>query len=333
METPALFAGMDVAPRSSYQPPDASAAPRVVRADRSQASMEPIHLDDLLPDDHPARVVWEATGVLNLSAFYDAVRSRGAQAGRPATDPRVLVALWIYAATEGVASGRELEQLCYVHAAFKWLRGGLPVNYHTLNDFRCGHAQALDALMTDVLGRLTHGGLLSVTRITQDGTKVRACAGTGSFKRRETLEEHLKKAADHVQTLRRQADGEELGADPAALSNQRQAARRRAAEDRLSRITQAMEELAKVEAARAVHKDPKTREKPARASITEPEARKMRMPDNGYRTAHNVQFAQDAQSRAIVGVEVGNQGSDANVALWSALAYNLMHFGAALVAM
>jgi len=269
-------------------------------------------LDDLLPDDHPARVVWAAVGRLDLSAFADPIRSRGDAPGRAATDPRLLVSVWLYAYTEGVSSGRQAADLCDAdtgHAAYQWLCGGVTVNYHTLNDFRVNHRDALDELFTQVLGRLTHARLVRVERITQDGTKVRANAGSGSFGARGTLERHLADARDHVAALGRLGDEA-----PAAASARQRANQDRAAADRLGRLTRAMDELAKVEAAKAGQKDKPSKHKPAKASATDPEARMQKMPDGGYRPAYNVQFAQDPASRAIVGVAVAPDSSDKNQA-------------------
>jgi len=282
----------------------ATAPPRLRRADRAQMLLRPLSLEELLPADHPARVIDAAVGRLELSKFYEAIAARGESAGRSATDPRILVALWLYAATEGVGSGRQLESLCQQHAAYQWICGGVPVNYHTLNDFRTGHGAALDELFTQVLGRLMHAGLVQVSRITQDGTKVRASAGGKSFKARTKLEKSLDEARQQVEALKQLADE-----DAAASSRRQRAASEAAAADRLQRIEQAMQELNQLEAAKAQQKNKPSKQNPARVSTTDPEARMMKMPDGGWRPAYDVQLAQDPISRAIVGVDVTN-GSD-----------------------
>src|SRR5262245_43202937 len=127
---------------------------RVQRAERKQMELRASSLDDVLPDEHRARVIWDALEDLDLAGFYEPVGSREGGAGRPAIDPRILVALWLYATCEGVGSARELERLCSLHAAYRWICGGVSVNYHTLSDFRVGHERALDELMTQILGAL-----------------------------------------------------------------------------------------------------------------------------------------------------------------------------------
>jgi transposase len=260
-------------------------------------------LELLLPPDHVARTVWDVVQQWDFTRFEQDLRARGSDPGRAAADPRLLVALWLYAATQNVASGRELARLCAAHDAYRWLCGAVSINYHTLNDFRVQHEAALDDLLTQMLAVLTRAQVVRLERISQDGTRVRAAAGQSSFRRRGKLERHLQQARDHLAALKQLAD------DP-ALSAQQRAARQRAAQDKSARVTQALAELEKVEQAKAQQKNKPSKGQPPRASFTDPEARLMRMPDGGTRPAYNVQFASDPVSRAIVGVAVSTSGSD-----------------------
>lgn len=310
MNTATLFP--DVAPQGEDQDvqrvqPAAAEPPRLRVPNREQSLLVPIDIDALLPADHLARTIWAIVQQWDLSKFLETVRARGSEPGRSAADPRMLLALWLYAATQNVATGRELDRLCSRHDAYRWLCGGVSVNYHTLNDFRVAHEEALSELLTQMLAVLLRAKVVHLERITQDGTRVRAGAGAQSFKRRDTLEKHLEQARAHLQALKELAD------DP-ALSAQQRAARDRAAREKVQRVEGALEELAKVEEAKAQQKNKPTKGNPPRASMTDPEARFMRMPDGGSRPGYNVQFACDPQSRAVVGVDVTNIGSDANEA-------------------
>jgi transposase len=271
---------------------------RCRRPDRDQMFWDSVCLDEILPEDHPARMVWEVTGRLDLSSFYDGIKVRGDQAGRAATDPRMLLALWLYATIDGVGSGRELDRRCHCHDAYRWLRGGVPVNYHTLNDFRVANEAALDELLTQILTVLVSQKLVTVKRIAQDGTRVRASAGRKSFRGRDRLEELRDEMAAHVAEVK----------DPAAMKPSR---REREAQARLSRIDQALETLKALEEAKAKQKNKPSKQNPPQASTTDPEARMMRMGDGGMRPGYNVQIAVDIQSRAVVGAEVTSCGSDA----------------------
>lgn len=274
-------------------------APRLRQADRRQI-IPAMALDDLLDSDHQARLVWGFCSGLDLVPLYDAVRSRVGGPGHPAIDPRICVALWLYATLEGVGSARALAWLCSNHNAFRWLAGGVSVNHHTLSDFRTGHLDFLDGLLTHSVAVLREQDLVDLNRVAIDGMRVRACAGAASFRKRQTLEEHLEEAKDQVARLK-----EEMDDDPAAPSRRGAAARERAARERQQRLEEALKRLPELEA----KKKPDERHK-ARASTTDPEASVMKMADGGYRPAMNVQYAAAAGSGVIVAVSVLTVGSD-----------------------
>ena len=274
---------------------------RVQRAERAQLEFRPSCLEDLLPEEHRARVLWDAVDELDLAAFYADVASREGSAGRPAIDPKILVALWLYATSEGVGSARELARLCEMHDAYRWLCGGVNVNHHTLSDFRVSREKALDELMTQILGMLMHEGIVRLRRVAQDGTKVRASAGAASFRRKGSLKECLRDAREQV----RQAKAE-LNSDGGSATKRMKVARLRVAEDRRNRVKKA---LRHVDEMRLIKLDEEQKEA-TRASTTDPESRVMKMADGGFRPAYNLQFATDVEGRAIVGVQVTNKGND-----------------------
>lgn len=287
---------------------------RLRLADRQQVVLAMQCADDLVEADHAVRILWEVVCRLDLSQFYQPIRARDGEAGRDATDPRLLVALWLYAATDGVGSAREVSRLCKESRPYQWLCGGVSLNHHTLSDFRVGHGQALDDLLTQVIASLVEKKLVSVHRISQDGTRVRACCGSSSLRRRQRLNLMLTQARAHVAELRRLLDDPEHSA---GLSARKRAAMERAARQRQERVEQALAQLPALESrqaklAKRVSKKDKAKGKlkEPRASTTDAEARVMKMPDGGYRPAVNVQLATDTQSRAIVGVEVVAAGVD-----------------------
>lgn len=275
--------------------------PRLQRANRLQVELRAVDLEGLLPPDHRARIVWEFVEGLDLTPLYAAIRAVEGQAGRPPIDPAILMALWLYATLEGVGSARAVARLCEEHDAYRWLCGGVSVNYHTLADVRVGHAEYLDQVLTTSVATLMAEGLVQLTRVAQDGVRVRASAGSGSFRRRERLTHCLAEAEAQVAALRQEVD-----ADPAATARRQVAARQRAAEERRARVAHALTELPAVEARRQ-----KARMRgPARVSTTDPDARVMKMADGGFRPAFNAQLAADTPSQVIVGVAVSNAGTD-----------------------
>ncbi len=301
-----LFPGTE-AGNSRREPvdPGLQDPPRLRRPERRQVRLEPVCLDERLPADHPARAIWAIVEQLDLSRFEAPILARGEQPGRAATDPRLLVAVWLLAHTDNVGSARALDRLCQEHDAYRWLCGGVSLNYHTLSDFRVGHGAALSALFTDVLTSLMDSGVVQVARIVQDGTRVRASAGAGSFRRRARLEELRAQAAAHVAALQEQVD------DAPAASARQHAARQRAAGERQQRVAAALAAMQELEQIKAdTPPNHASKKYPPRASTTDPEARRMRLPAGGFAPAYNVQLAEDPASRAIVALDVVNHGTD-----------------------
>src|ERR687897_1481794 len=191
----------------------AMAAPRLRKAERRQVSLRPLSLEDLLPADHRARFVWAFAERLDLSALYGAIKAVEGGPGHPPADPRILLALWLYATVEGVGSARELDRLCREHIGFEWLCGGVGVNHTTLAEFRVAHGAVLERLLVDSFAAMPKTGHASLARVAQDGMRVRAAAGAASFRRRASLERCRAEAAAEIVRLRA-----ELEADPGARS-------------------------------------------------------------------------------------------------------------------
>jgi transposase len=280
--------------------------PRVLEAERKQLALRPIDLDGTLPDDHRARLLWQAVEGLDLERFYATIKAVEGGQGRPAIDPKILLTLWLYALSCGVGSARAVARLCGSDDAYRWICGGVSVNHHTLSDFRVEHGEAVEGLITEVLAVLLSKGLVKLERIAHDGMRVRASAGAASFRRRGALERCYDEAASHVKALR-----EELLDDPGAAAERERRARERSAAQREARIKAALAELPKVEALKKRQRDKKDKPvREARVSTTDPDARVMKMGDGGYRPAFNLQFATDVGSGVIVGMSVTNNGSD-----------------------
>jgi len=269
--------------------------------------MVPVSLDETIPAEHHVRVLWEVVERLDLSGFAAGLKVCEGEAGRSATDVRLLVALWLYAATQGVGSARELARLCECQDAYRWLCGGVSINYHTLSDFRVDHEKALDELMTEVLAMLLERDIVRVHRISQDGLRVRASAGKSSFRREGRLQSLLEEAQAQVAALKAQREA------PAgsSCSARQSGARERAARERVDRVNQALAALEEVKKVKARARDnQRDKRSEPRVSTTDSEARVMKMADGGFRPAYNVQVVADTESRAIVGVGVTAEGTD-----------------------
>lgn len=300
---------VDVARSSARAAPEAVVAGRRLRVPhRDQIEMHWASLDELLEAAHPARTVWAAVCGLDLSRWLGEIKAVEGGPGRDATDPRLLAALWVLATLEAVGSAREVARLCERDMGYQWLCGGVSVNYHLLADFRSRGADKWDNLLTQIVASLCAEELVTMRRVAQDGMRVRADAGSSSFRRRLRLEQFLEQAREQVETLKRLADEQ-----PDELTKRQRAARKRAAIERQQRLEEALRQCEELQEQREkTAKQSGRKPSEARASTTDPEARVMKFADGGSRPGYNVQFSTDTASGVVVGVEVTNAGTDAD---------------------
>jgi transposase len=292
-QLPGLEAGATapVAPVSAVAPTRA----RVKPVDRSQLTWQMLDVERLIEPDHPARAIWELVGRVKLDGFYAPIEAVEGAAGRTPWDPRLLVSLWIYAYSRGISSAREIARRCTYEPAFQWLCGLGEINHHTLSDFRVDHDASLRELFVQVLGVLSSEGLVSLERVMHDGTRIKACAGSDSFRREQRLKEHLEAARKQVEAM-----GDPRQEEPA----RKRAARQRAVRERQQRLEQALEELKQIRQAKRSDKEQ------ARASQSDPQARVMKQSNGGYAPSYNVQLSTEASHKIIVGTGVSQSGSD-----------------------
>ncbi len=288
-------------------------APRLRRPERTQLGWHAAAIDDLIAPDHPVRAVWGFVTALDLSELHAAVKAREGVPGQAPPAPELMVALWLWATVEGIGSARRLERLCEQHLAYRWLCGGVSTNYHTLSEFRVAHAELLERLLARGVAALVAEGLVALDVLAQDGMRVRAAAGAGSFRRRSRLEQLAAAARERVARLRAEVDH-----DPAAGNRRKEAARERAAREREERVAAALDRMKELEAERGrrekTNKAEVAKQKEPRASTTDAEARVMKMADGGFRPAYNMQIVSAAGSQLIVAVAVETSGSDRGLA-------------------
>jgi len=305
-----LFEGL---PEQKVPAAEQRGAARVRQPERYQMGWHSAAIDDLVAGDHPVRAVWAFVWELDLRELYDAVKAREGVAGHPPPSPEVMMALWLWATVDGVGSARQVARLCEEHLAYRWLCGGVSMNYHGLSDFRVAHVAVLDRLLARGVAALVSEGLVSLDVLAQDGMKVRAAAGASSFRRRKRLEQLEEMARSRVAQLRA-----ELEADPAVGSRRQRAAQERAARERAERVAAAKARLEELEAERArrekTNKAQTAKQKEPRASTTDAEARVMKMADGGYRPAYNMQLVTAPGHQVIVAVDVETSGSDRGLA-------------------
>src|SRR5271157_5439005 len=274
--------------------------PRLVSVDRRQMVLRAIEVERLIEADHPARAIWELVGRLDLSRYYAAIAAVEGRAGRDHTDPQVLISLWLYAYSRGISSAREVERRCEYEPAFQWLCALDPSSYRTLSGFRSSEKAALDDLFVQVLGMLSAEGLITLERVTLDGTKIKANEGGNTFRRQETLEAHLQLAREQVQLM------EEQSAEEEQMTRRQVAARRRAARQRRSRLEAAVREVERLQREKKDDRDSFV----ARASSTDPEAHVMRNGEGGTVPSYNVQLVTDSAQGLVVNVDATTDAID-----------------------
>jgi len=290
---------------------EARGAPRLRVPERSQIAMQVAALDDLISEDHPVRSVWAFVDGLDLSALHEAIKAREGQPGHPPAAPQLMLALWLWATVDGVGSARELDRLCRDHVVYRWLCGGVSMNYHSLSTFRIAHMAVLERLLAQGVASMVEAGLVSLDTLAQDGLRVRAGAGAGSFRRHARLDDLLTAAQTRVKRA-------EVETDPAAGDRVRRAARERGARERAARIAAAQERMKELEAERErrekTNKKEVAKQKPPRASTTDADARVMKMADGGWRPAYNMQIISTPEHQVIVAVDIDTSGSDRGLA-------------------
>jgi transposase len=280
---------------SELQPKIAMGRPRYEAINREQLCWRRVDVERLIGEEHPARAVWEFVGKLDMSGYQEEARAVEGKAGRPGWDPRLMISLWVYAYGEGVGSARAIEELCEWEPAYQWLTGAVVVNAHTLSDFRVKHEQALKELFVQVLGLLSADGLITLERVMQDGTKIRANAAADSFRRKERVEQALGEAREQVEAVQALSEEE--------TSRRVAKARQRAARERQERLEQALKEF------NQLAEEGKDKEK-RRVSTSDPESRVMKQPDGGFAPSYNVEINTDAKSGVVVAVGVVQAGND-----------------------
>jgi transposase len=300
-------------PDQTAPPAAGRGMPRLRQPERNQPGWQIAALDDLVARDHPVRAVWAFVGRLDLRDLHDAVKAREGVPGQAPAAPELMLALWLWATVDGVGSARQLNKLCQEHLAYRWLCGGVSMDYHTLADFRTAQGAVLERLLAAGVAALVAEGLVALDVLAQDGMRVRAATGAGSFRRRQRLEELAVAAKARVERLRR-----ELESEPAVGNRRQQAAQQRAAREREQRVTAALDLMQELEAERARRTDKNkaqvAKQKAPRASTTDAEAWSIKMADGGFRPAYNLQIVSVLQSQVILAVDVDTTGSDHGLA-------------------
>lgn len=277
-----------------------SSSYRVKQVDRKQLKLKVVDLENLIPEGHSARLMWEFVGRQDLSMFYEEIKTVEGVAGREHWDPRMMITLWVYAISQGISSAREISRRCEYEPALMWITGDRVINHHSLSDFRVGQGEALSQLLIDILGAMSSQGLVTMKRVMQDGTKIEADASSNSFRREGTLIKHLEMAREAVKRMEENSDE--------SVGKKTRKRREVSAKEKLQRLEKAHLELEKMRA----EKKSEEAKKETRVSLSDPESRVMREGNGGFGPCFNGQILTDAENKIIVGVSLTQAGNDIN---------------------
>ena len=147
-------------------------APNFIECDREQAFLMPPSLRDWVPEDHLVWTVLDAVGEMDLCDFYADYRADGH--GRPAYDPKMMVALLLYAYAKGNPSSRGIERECREDVAYRVMCANHVPDHSMVAEFRVRHEAALAEVFTSVLSLCRRAGLVRVGIVAADGTKIAA---------------------------------------------------------------------------------------------------------------------------------------------------------------
>jgi transposase len=159
--------------------------------EREQGWLMPPSVRDWLPDGHLAWFVLDVVERLDLEAVFDDYRSRGC--GRPAHDPRMMVALFLYSYSVGERSSRRIERRCVEDVAFRVIAANQAPDHTTIARFRVRHARVLADLFVEVLALCQKAGMVKVGKVAVDGTKMAANAGLSANRKRVAIRAEIER--------------------------------------------------------------------------------------------------------------------------------------------
>lgn len=192
-----------------------------VACDREQGWLMPPSVRDWLPADHLAWFVLDVVERLDLEAIYAVYRASGY--GRPAHDPRMMVALLLYSYSVGERSSRRIERRCVEDVAFRVIAANQVPDHTTIARFRARHAQVLAGLFVEVLALCQKAGMVRVGKVAIDGTKMAANAGLSANRKYSAIRAEIERIlaeADEVDAAEDELYGEARGDElPAELAD------------------------------------------------------------------------------------------------------------------
>ena len=309
---------------------DGDVAYNFILCDREQSYLMPLSLRDWLGEDHLAWCVLNAVGVMDLSAFEEKYRADGW--GAAAFPPSMMVPLLLYAYCAGIRSSRKIERACETDVAFRVVAANRQPDHSTIARFRRENLKEIEGLFTQILAICVDAGLVKVSVVAIDGTKMEANASLAANRTHEGLTTEIEKEVKRILAEAEATDaeedrlhGEKRGDElPEELRTEKSRIERlRECKERLEReaAERAAEQQKKIDERAAKEEetgkklpgrkpkepDPTSPEK-AKANVTDPESRIMKT-RKGYVQGYNAQAAV-TEEQIIVAAEVTQEAND-----------------------
>lgn len=295
--------------------------------DREQGYLMPPSLREWLGEGHLAWFIIDAVDQMELSEFYAAYRNDGW--GAAAYDPRMMVAVLLYAYCQGIRSSRRIARALEEDVGFRVVAANQQPDFRTICRFRAEHEEALERLFVRVLQLCREAGLVKLGMVALDGTKVAANAALAANRSYEAIEEEVRRMLAEAKKADAEEDalfGSERRGDELPQGLGRRAERLKRLQEAKSRLEQeaaeaaraAQEHLAQRRQEEASSGKKKRGRKPkvvasipdgeAKANTTDPDSRIMKT-RQGYVQGYNAQ-AIVSQDQIIVAVGVTQEAND-----------------------
>jgi transposase len=290
-----------------------------------QLFLLPPSLREWLPLDHPALFVSDIVDELDLSAIFEVYEGEGR--GYPPYHPRMMVKILIWGYCSGVRSSRKIARKLLEDVAFRVLAANNTPDFRTISDFRKRHLLHLSGLFDQILGLCLDAGLVKLSHVAVDGTKIRANASKHKAMSYGRMKDEEKRLSKEIQRWFDEADrideeedelygkdkrGDELPEEFRTSKGRREkirAAMKRLKERAEERDKEAIEKRKRGEKTRHRRElgEPKDSEQD---NFTDPESRIMKGRDGGFVQSYNAQAAVDEEAQVIVAAEVTNVSPD-----------------------
>jgi len=270
--------------------------PYIKGENRNQITLFPEAIDDYITPDNPVRVIEAFVDSLDMKEL-GFKRTTPNDVGRPAYDPRDLLKLYLYGYLNRIRSSRKLEAEAGRNIELMWLLKKLKPDFKTIADFRKDNKKAIKNVFKQFNLLCKEWELFGCEVIAVDGSKFRACNSKRNNYNDKKIKRHLKYIDEKISNYLKELDSNDQEEADTHIPS---------AEEIKKRIEELKKRKAKYQAMQKEMKEKKIDE----ISTTDPDARLMKVNNNGADVCYNVQTAVDQKNKLVVDYDVINNAAD-----------------------